>query len=138
MSDLFISDAFAQNAAAAPSAGFSTLMPIILVFIVMYLLVIRPQQKKAKQHQELVNNLKIGNKVCTNSGIFGSVRAVNAEEGTIDLEIADNVVIKVLKFSVSEVVVKKDVAEKKAVNSNSKKAPAKKVAKADKKTKTQK
>ena len=109
-SDFFVSDAFAQAGAASspPSSGLMNLMPFLLILIVFYFLLIKPQQKKAKQQKEMVNNLKIGNRVCTNSGIFGIIKEVNIADGTVDLEIAKNVIIKVLKFSVNELIVKTD------------------------------
>ena len=131
ISDLFISDAFAQ-APVAGSGGFMSFVPLIIIFIIFYFLLIRPQQKKAKLHQEMVSNLKIGNKICTNSGIFGTVKEIDANEGTIDLEIAKDVIIKVLKFSVNELVVKSNIKDKKTKTAATKKSSPKKAAKTKK------
>jgi preprotein translocase subunit YajC len=96
--------AFANNAPTNPESGLMSFLPLILIFIIFYFLLIRPQQKKAKEHQEMVNNLKIGNDVCTASGIFGKVKKIDNKEQLIQLEIANNVVIKVLKASVNQVL----------------------------------
>ena len=106
LSNLFTSNAFAQDTtAAAPNGGFMSLVPLLIVFVIIYLLMIRPQQKKAKQHQEMINNLKIGNKVCTSGGVFGTVKNIDDKNNTLELEIAKDTVIKILKYSVTELVI---------------------------------
>lgn len=113
-----ISNAFASAApaAAAPSAGIGAsiagFVPLILIFGVFYFLVIRPQQKKMREHKELVDSLKKGDKVVAAGGIFGTVEKVGGEDGCISLEIAGGVQIKVLKTSVTEVINKKNEKSK--------------------------
>jgi len=114
LNDLFIASANAQEV-ATQGAEFSlaSFVPIILIFIIFYFLIIRPQSKKIKEHQEMVNNLKIGNKVITSSGIFGVVKEID-KEGNAEIEIAENVIIKILKAHIAEVL-NKETKEKKEV-----------------------
>lgn len=88
-------------------AGFDVMsaLPIVLMFVVFYFLLIRPQQKKARAHQELLKELRRGDRVVTAGGIMGTVdKLVN--DGEITLEIADNVKVRVLKATVTEVMAK--------------------------------
>ncbi len=115
-SNVFISDSFADtvatSAAPAATAGLTNFIPLILIFLVFYFLLIRPQQKKMKEHRNVLNTLKNGDKVHTNSGIFGIVKAIDTKENTVDLEIASNVVIKILKPSISDVIRDKTLGHK--------------------------
>jgi preprotein translocase subunit YajC len=103
--DLFISTAWAQ---AAPGASTqSTLMgllPIVLIFVVFYFLLIRPQTKRAKEHKEMVAKLAAGDEVVTTGGILGKVTAV--DDNFVTVEIADRVAIKVQKFQVAQLMPK--------------------------------
>jgi preprotein translocase subunit YajC len=81
------------------AGGFMSLLPILLMFVIFYFLLIRPQQKQAKRHQEFVRNLKIGDRVVTSGGMHGEVKGLT--ETTITLEIADKVRVKVTRGSVS-------------------------------------
>lgn len=103
---MFISPAFAQEAAAAaPDAfSFTSFVPLIAIFVIFYFLIIRPQSKKMKDHQALVNNLKTGTKVVTNGGIVGVVKDVFPKENQVEVEIAEGVRVKILKNYVSDVV----------------------------------
>ena len=73
--------------------------PLILIFIVFYLLLIRPQQKKQKAVQEMISNLKKGDKVITNGGMYGTV--VDLKEKVVTLNIGDNVKVKFLRSAIS-------------------------------------
>nr|PZM92514.1 MAG: preprotein translocase subunit YajC [Pseudomonadota bacterium] len=75
------------------------LLPMILVFVIFYFLVIRPQQKQMKKHQEYLNSLKVGDEVVTNSGIFGRIEDI--DDKTVRLEIARDVRIRVLKSQIA-------------------------------------
>ena len=77
------------------------LLPLVLMFAIFYFLLIRPQQKKAKVHREMLGALKKGDDVYTDSGIRGTIQRIGDE--TISLEIAPKVVIKVLRARVSDV-----------------------------------
>jgi preprotein translocase subunit YajC len=89
--------------AAAPAAGqpslIASLLPLIILFAIFYLLVILPQQRQAKKHREMVNNLKKGDKIVTTGGIIAEV--VKNEEGFIKAKIADNVEVKIDKAAVA-------------------------------------
>ena len=82
--------------------GIGAFLPLILIFGVFYILLIRPQQKKLKSHKEMITNLKKGDKIVTQGGIMGTIHYVN-EDGTISLEVADNVTVKVAKGMVADV-----------------------------------
>ena len=99
-----ISDAFAQSAAGG-AGGFSIqgLLPFVLIFIIFYFLLIRPQQKRVKQHKLMVANLKRGNKVLTAGGIFGVVsKAIEGSE-TVSVEIASGITVEIARAMISEV-----------------------------------
>ena len=99
-----ISDAFAQSAAGG-AGGFSiqSLLPFVLIFIIFYFLLIRPQQKRVKQHKLLVENLKRGNKVLTAGGIFGVIsKAIEGSE-TVSVEISSGVIVDIARQMISEV-----------------------------------
>ncbi|RJP89681.1 MAG: preprotein translocase subunit YajC [Desulfobacteraceae bacterium] len=84
---------------AAAGGGFGAFVPIILMFVIFYFLLIRPQQKKAKAHQEMINALKKGDKVITSGGIHGVIAGL--DETTVTLEIAEKVRIKVTRSSLA-------------------------------------
>lgn len=87
-------------AAETPSGGgLIGILPILLMFAVIYFLMIRPQQKQAKKHREYVTALKKGDDVVTNSGIFGRIDAI--EDAAVRLEIARDVKIRVLKTQIA-------------------------------------
>jgi len=86
---------------AAGGGGFTAFVPLILMFAIFYFLLIRPQQKKAKQHQEMINAVKKGDRVITSGGIHGRITAV--DDTTITLEIADKIKIKVSRGNVGAV-----------------------------------
>jgi len=75
-------------------------VPLILMFAIFYFLLIRPQQKKAKLHKEMIGNLKIGDRIVTNGGIYGTI--VRMKDTTIVLEIAEKVQIEMLRNTVAD------------------------------------
>ncbi|MCB1941999.1 MAG: preprotein translocase subunit YajC [Candidatus Accumulibacter sp.] len=97
---MLISTAHAHSAAAAdPTGGFMQLLPIILMFVVLYFLMIRPQMKRTKEHKALVEALAKGDEVVTGGGIAGRITKVS--ENFIGLEVADAVEIQVQKQAVT-------------------------------------
>lgn len=100
---MFISNAYAQSAGSTEQQllGF---LPIILMFVVLYFLMIRPQMKRAKDHRSMLEALSKGDEVVTAGGIVGKV--VEVQDGFVTLEIAEGVSIKVQKFQVSSLVPK--------------------------------
>jgi preprotein translocase subunit YajC len=102
---MFITSAYAQAASGAAQAPgiMSSLLPIALIIPVFYFLLIRPQQKKAKEHKALVSAIKRGDRVVTTGGILGTVTKV-IDNGEVQLEIAEGVRIRILRSSISDVV----------------------------------
>ncbi len=78
-----------------------SLAPILLIFVIFYLLLIRPQQKKQKQHKLLLSALKKGDKVVTNSGMFGVISSINEEKSIVVLRVGDDVKMEYLKSSIA-------------------------------------
>ena len=102
---MFISNAYAQTAAAAgPLDSVMQFLPIILMFVVLYFMMIRPQQKKAKEHKSLINALSKGDEVMTQAGIAGRITKVSDDFVTV--EIADKVEVQMQKPSVAMVLPK--------------------------------
>lgn len=83
--------------AAGGGSSMSFLIMMVAIFAIMWLFMIRPQQKKQKKIREFQNALKEGDKVVTGGGVYGTVKRVNAQENTIDIEVARGVVITVAK-----------------------------------------
>lgn len=100
----FISDAHAQAAPAGGEAGLLTFLPIILLFVIFYFLLIRPQMKRAKEHKSMVSSLAKGDEVVTSGGLLGRVTEMG--EDFISVEIAPGVVTKLQKHAVSAVMPK--------------------------------
>lgn len=100
----FISDAMAEGTAAAGGSGWEGLIPLILLFVIFYFLLIRPQQKKVKEHRKLVSELSKGDEIITYGGIGGKIR--DLDEAFCDLEIANNVVVKVDRQNIARLLPK--------------------------------
>ena len=92
--------------AGGGAGGFASFIPLILIFVVFYFLLIRPQQKQAKQHQAYLSDLKKGNKVITKGGIFGEITGLT--DSVLTLEIAENVRIKVTRDAIAGPQVKEE------------------------------
>jgi len=84
---------------APQGSGLMGLAPLIIIFIIFYFLLIRPQQKKTKEHQEMVNNLQPGDQVITNGGLHGKLTKV--DDTTVMMEVADRVRLKVSRQSIA-------------------------------------
>ena len=100
---MFISPAFAQ--AASPFGGDNmlvSLLPFILIFVIMYFLILRPQQKRAKQHQEMVKNVRRGDTVVTSGGMIGKITKV-IDDDQIEVEVADGVRVRQMRSMVADV-----------------------------------
>jgi len=105
MSNFLISDAQAQAAAASPAGGGLGQIAILVVFVaVFYFLLIRPQQKRAKEHQAMLSKLAVGDEVVSAGGILG--RVTDLGDSFVTIEIADGVRIKVQKGQVTSLVPK--------------------------------
>lgn len=92
--------AYAEGATgvAGAAGGFAQFVPLVLIFVVFYFLLIRPQQKKAKEHQNYLSNLKKGDKIVTGGGVHGQITGLTDTVATV--EIAENVRIKVNRGSI--------------------------------------
>jgi preprotein translocase subunit YajC len=101
--DLIIAPAYAQAAQQAPSLMSTLAFPVILLLI-MYFLMIRPQMKRAKEHRAMLEKLSVGDEVITNGGLAGTVRAIG--DSFITVEVADSVQVRVQKGAVGNVLPK--------------------------------
>ena len=100
---MFVTPAYAQAAApAGGAAGLASFLPLILIFVIMYFLMIRPQQKRAKEHRAMVEALKKGDEVVTQGGLVGKVTDVKDEEVTV--EIAQGVKVRVVRSTIAQVL----------------------------------
>jgi preprotein translocase subunit YajC len=104
MMSFFISDALAAAPAEAQPDPIMSFLPLLLIFVVFYFLLIRPQTKRAKEHKQMVEGLAKGDEVVTNGGILG--RIIEVGENFVQLRIADNVEVKVQKTAVATLMPK--------------------------------
>jgi preprotein translocase subunit YajC len=100
---MLITPAFAQG---SPFGGgdnmLVSLLPFVLIFVIMYFLILRPQQKRVKQHQEMVKNLRRGDTVITSGGLIGKVTKVVDDE-QIEVELADDLRVRQMRSMIAEV-----------------------------------
>lgn len=107
---MFVSPAYAQTAGFAGSLGaLEQFLPLVLIFVVFYFLLIRPQQRKMKEHRAMVEALRRGDQVVTSGGIVGKVSKVQ-EDGFVEVEIAEGVKIKLVKHTITQVLNKTEPA----------------------------
>ena len=102
---MLISPAYAQAAGGGGAFDIAAFLPLILIFAVFYFLLIRPQQKKVKQHRELVSNLRRNDRVVTAGGIIGTVSKV-INDAEVQVEIAEGVRVRVIRSQIVEVLAK--------------------------------
>lgn len=99
---MFITEAFAQTGAASPGSSIILqFAPILVIFVIMYFLILRPNQQKARVHREMVANLRRGDTVVTSGGLIGKVAKV--DDGEVRVELAEGVQVRVVRGSISEV-----------------------------------
>ena len=117
---MFGSSAFAQGLFGGGAGGdggmLMSLLPFVLIFVIMYFLILRPQQKRAKQHQEMVKNVRRGDTVVTNGGLIGKVTKV-IDDDQIEIEIADDVRIRQLRTMLTDVRAKGEPVKEEAAAS---------------------
>lgn len=101
---MFISNAYAEGAAAAPGGGIMEFLPLIALVAVFYFLVLRPQSKRAKEHKAMMEALQRGDEVVTMGGEVGSVNKVY--EQYVAVELAENIVVTVQKSAIQSVLPK--------------------------------
>ena len=97
-----ITPAYAQGAPAGGGDVFLQLVPFVLIFIIMWFLIIRPQQRRVKEHQEMIKNVRRGDTVVTTGGILGKVSKV-VDDNELEVEIADNVRVRLVRSMISDV-----------------------------------
>ncbi len=103
-----ITPAFAQGLGIGGSADMITnLLPFIAIFVIMYFLILRPQQKRAKQHQEMVKNVRRGDVLVTSGGLVGKVTKV-VDDDQVEIEIADGVRVRQVRSMVADVRAKSE------------------------------
>ena len=90
------------SAAGGQSNPLGAFVPLILMFAIFYFLLIRPQQKKAKEHKAMIGNLKVGDAIVTHGGIYGSIVRFNDKRSTVVIEIADKVHVEMLRNTVAD------------------------------------
>jgi preprotein translocase subunit YajC len=100
----FISDAMAQGAETQQAGMLELILPLLLMFGIFYFLLIRPQQKKAKEHKSMVDALKSGDEIITNGGLFATITAV--DEDTLTCKLSENVEVKVQRHAVTAILPK--------------------------------
>ncbi|MEO0667097.1 MAG: preprotein translocase subunit YajC [Pseudomonadota bacterium] len=90
--------------------AFGQFIPLILIFAIMYFLLIRPQQKKVKEHQQMVEALRRGDQVVTQGGLIGKVAKVK-EDNEVEVELAEGVKVRVVKSTIAQVLTKTEPAK---------------------------
>ena len=99
---MFISPAYAQSPFCGNTDMITSLLPFVLIFVIMYFLILRPQQKRVKAHAEMVKNVRKGDTVITSGGLVGKVTKV-IDDDKIEIELADGVRVQQMRSMVAEV-----------------------------------
>ena len=110
---MWISPAYAQAAGGGDAGGLISLLPLVLIFVVFYFLLIRPQQKKMKAHKALIEALRRGDRVVTAGGLMGTVTKVTSDT-ELQVEIAEGVRVRVVRATIQDVLAKPEPADKSA------------------------
>ena len=101
----FISDAMANAAPAAEEApAWAGLLPMVILFVIFYFLLIRPQQKKTKEHRQMVDTLSMGDEAVTAGGILGKIRKV--DDNFVDFEVAEGIILVIQKHQIGQLMPK--------------------------------
>ena len=99
---MFINPAFAQSTGGFAEGGFG-LLPIIFVMVIFYFLLIRPQQKRAKQHKEMLSAIRRGDKIVTSGGLTGTIVKVVDDSETVEVEISKGIKVNVVRAMIADV-----------------------------------
>lgn len=115
---MFITPAYAQSGlfGGADSPLTSFMIPLVLMFVIMYFLILRPQQKRQKQHQEMIKNVRKGDTVVTSGGLVGKVTKV-VDDDQVEVEIADGVRIRQMRSMLSDVRAKGEPVKQEGASS---------------------
>ena len=99
---MLISDAFAQTAAGAPPSAMAQIFPFLLILVIFYFFMIRPQQKRYKNHKAMLDAISKGDKIVTSGGIVGKVTKVTGDK--LNVQIAEGTVVEVMRSMIASVV----------------------------------
>ena len=113
---MLITPAYAQAAGGDANSMLVSLLPFVLIFVIMYFLILRPQQKRVKQHQEMVKNIRRGDTVITSGGLVGKVTKVVDDE-QVEMEVADGVRIRQMRGMVADVRAKGEPVKEESASS---------------------
>ena len=102
--DFIISSAFAQTASGPQSPGLGQFIPLVLLFVVFYIFLIRPQMKRQKEHNKMIKALKLEDEVVTNGGLLGKIKEL--DESFLKIEIAKEIEVKVQRQAIAQIVPK--------------------------------
>lgn len=108
---MFITQAFAQSATASTGSLFDLFFPLAMVFLIVYFMIIRPQNKRQKEHQNLIDGLRRGDTVVTQGGLIGKIAKV--EDNELQIDVAKDVRITIVRSMILTVRSKTEPAEKK-------------------------
>ncbi len=100
---LIITPAYAQSTGSGGSDLFMSLVPLLLMFVIFYFLLFRPQQKRMQEHREMVAGVKRGDTIVTAGGIVGKVARAKQDDVEIEVEIAENTRVRVIRHTITEV-----------------------------------
>ena len=128
---MLISTAYAQTAGAGGGDFLIQLAPLVLIFVVFYFLLIRPQQKRMKEHKEMLANVRRGDRIVGNGGLIGTVTKVSDDDDTLTVEIADGVRVQMARGMLAEVRGKGEPVSKPAKKKASKSDAAQDISKQD-------
>jgi len=107
--DFLIANAYAEGAAPQQGGGIQLIIMMVIFFAIMYFMIIRPQQKRAKEHQSLLEGLSKGDEVATGGGLVGKIVAIG--DNMVEIKIAENTNIKVQKHAISGLLPKGSMKE---------------------------
>ncbi|MDT0682756.1 preprotein translocase subunit YajC [Roseicyclus sp. F158] len=107
---MFATPAYAQAAGAGGAGALMQFLPLILIFAIMWLLLIRPQQKKVKQHRAMVEALRRGDMVVTQGGLIGKVSKVKSDD-ELEIELSEGVRVRVVRATIAQVMSKTEPAQ---------------------------
>ncbi len=109
---MFVTPAFAQAAGGAGAAGgLISFVPILLIFGIMYVLMIRPQQKKVRDHKAMIEAVRRGDQVVTGGGLIGKVTKVDETKGEVEVELGPNIKVRAVRSTLTQVMNRTEPAE---------------------------
>lgn len=100
---MFVTPAFAQTGGAGGSEMLISILPFVLIFVIMYFLIIRPQRSQLKKREEMLKNIRRGDQVVTGGGLVGKVTKVVEERGELEIDLGSNVKVTALRATIADV-----------------------------------